>query len=561
MIFSDNPRIPCPSPLYKGDQSPGILILTGAWTSLPSENQHLHKPGDHGDPAKLSTALEKNIAAIKQVLGPDNVDIIVREFIIATKPEPAAAAIIYIDGLADKIALQFAIIQPLLFLSTLRSDNNQKITEENLFHYLRYCLLPTANSAEAETQQGVINHIIVGDTVVLIDGLTKAIVVDTKSWEHRGVGEPKTEVAVRGPHEALTETIRVNTALIRRKLRSPHLRLDMLTIGRRSHTDVAVAWIEGITNPQYVEEVHKRLAAIDVDIVMIEGLVEEYIEDQPYSPFPQVQITERPDRVAAALAEGRVAIIVDGNPMALLVPANFSTYFQTTEDYTERWMFATLLRILRLFAIITSALLPAFYIAITNYHQEMLPTQLALAFAQARENVPLPAIIEALIMILSLELVREAGLRMPSPVGSTVGVVGALLLGEAAVSANLASPILIIVIALSGLSSFILPQYSQGLVIRFFVYPFLFMAVGWGLFGIVAGVMALVIHLTNLTSLNVPYLEPLWRPVEAFRDTFVRVPMWLMVKRPHFLRPRDSVRQRRIIRTWSPEEEQGGEES
>ncbi len=391
--------------------------------------------------------------------------------------------------------------------------------------------------------------------------MTKAIVVDTKSWEHRGVGEPKTEVAVRGPHEALTETIRVNTALIRRKLRSPHLRLDMLTIGRRSHTDVAVAWIEGITNPQYVEEVHKRLAAIDVDIVMIEGLVEEYIEDQPYSPFPQVQITERPDRVAAALAEGRVAIIVDGNPMALLVPANFSTYFQTTEDYTERWMFATLLRILRLFAIITSALLPAFYIAITNYHQEMLPTQLALAFAQARENVPLPAIIEALIMILSLELVREAGLRMPSPVGSTVGVVGALLLGEAAVSANLASPILIIVIALSGLSSFILPQYSQGLVIRFFVYPFLFMAVGWGLFGIVAGVMALVIHLTNLTSLNVPYLEPLWRPVEAFRDTFVRVPMWLMVKRPHFLRPRDSVRQRRIIRTWSPEEEQGGEES
>lgn len=514
-----------------------------------------YKPGKHGSSDELSSSLEENITAIKEVMGKDNVDVLVRKFIIGTKPSPTAAAIIYIDGLANTTVQQFSIIQPLLFLGNLRPDSTEEVTEENLLNYIRYCLISTPNSSEAETRQEVINKVITGDTAILIDGLTKSIVIDTKSWEHRGVGEPKTEAAVRGPHEAFTETIRVNTALVRRRMRSPHLRIDMLQIGRRSHTDIGVLWMDGLTNPKLVEEVKLRLNAIDVDMLHLEGMLEEYLEDQPYSPFPQVQITERPDRVGAALAEGRVAIIVDGNPMAQIVPTTFSTFFQTSEDYTERWIYASLLRILRLFAIVTSSLLPALYIAITNFHQEMLHTQLALAFAQARENVPLPAVIEAILMILALELVREAGLRLPSPVGSTVGIVGALLLGDAAVSANLASPILVIIVALSGLSSFILPQYTQGLVLRFLVYPFILLAAGWGLFGIIAGVLTVIIHLSNLTSLNVPYLEPLWRPVEAFRDTFIRIPMWLMVKRPRFLRPQDSVRQKMTLRVWAPEEE------
>lgn len=514
-------------------------------------NKPLHKPGQHGSDEPLSTSLEENITAITGVMGVDNVDVIVRKFIIGTKPEPTPAAIIYIDGLANTTVQQFSIIQPLLYLGNLRKDEAE-ITPENLANYIRYCLISTPNSSEATTRQDVINKIITGDTAILVEGLTQAIVIDTKSWEHRGVSDPKTESSVRGPHEAFTETIRVNTALIRRRIRSPHLRIDMMRIGRRSHTDVAVIWIDGITNPNYVHEVKKRLNAVDVDILPYEGMLEEYIEDNPFSPFPQVQITERPDRVAAAISEGRVAILIDGNPMAQIVPTTFSTYFQTGEDYTERWMYASLLRILRLFSLINSSLLPALYIAITNYHQEMLPTPLALAFAAARENVPLPAFIEALIIVLALELVREAGLRLPSPVGSTVGIVGALLLGEAAVSANLASPILVIVVALSGLSSFILPQYSQGLVLRFLVYPFILLSAGWGLFGMTAGIMVVIIHLSNLTSLGVPYLEPLWRPTQAFRDTFLRVPMWLMQKRPGFLRPRDQLRQRLKIRTWEP---------
>ncbi|MBO8126970.1 MAG: spore germination protein [Firmicutes bacterium] len=519
----------------------------------PALREQVHKPGQHVESEKLSTNLKENIKAIKETMGPDNVDVVIREFVIATKPKPTPAAIVYVEGISNTVTQQFAIIQPLMFLSTLRPDNEQAITQDELFNYLRYCLIPTAHSDETDTKQGVMNHIVTGETVILIDGVAKGIVVETKSWEHRGVSEPKTEASVRGPHEAFTETLRVNTALLRRRIRSPHLRIDMMRIGRRTHTDIGICWLDGITDPKLVEEVKKRLGAIDVDILPYEGILEEYLEDQPYSIFPQVQITERPDRVAAFLSEGRVAIIVDGNPMVLVMPTNFSTYFQTNEDYTERWMYATLLRILRLFSIVNSALLPAFYIAITNYHQEMLPTQLALAFAQARENVPLPAFLEALFMIISLELVREAGLRMPSPVGSTVGIVGALLLGEAAVSANLASPILIIIIALAGLSSFILPQYSQGLVLRFIVYPFVILATGWGLFGVVAGVMVIVIHLSNLTSLGIPYLEPLWRPVEAFRDTFIRIPMWLMIKRPRFLRPQDSVRQTMTIRKWAPE--------
>ncbi len=515
-------------------------------------SEQLHEPGQHGSDEGLSTSLQENITAITEVMGADNADVIVRKFIIGTQPKPTPAAIIYIDGLADTTVHQFSIIQPLLYLGTLRKDNTAEVTQENLANYIRYCLISTPNSSEATTRQEVINKIITGDTAILVEGLTQSIIIDTKSWEHRGVGEPKTEASVRGPHEAFTETIRVNTALLRRRIRSPHLRMDMMQIGRRSHTDVAIVWMEGVTNPNYVHEVKKRLNAVDVDILPYEGMLEEFIEDNPYSPFPQVQITERPDRVAAAISEGRVAIIIDGNPMIQIVPTTFSTYFQTGEDYTERWMFATLLRILRLLSIINSSLLPALYIAITNYHQEMLPTPLALAFAAARESVPLPAFVEALIMVLALELVREAGLRLPSPVGSTVGIVGALLLGEAAVSANLASPILVIVVALSGLSSFILPQYSQGLVLRFMVYPFILLSAGWGLFGLTAGIMVIVIHLSNLTSLGVPYLEPLWRPKQAFRDTFFRLPMWLMQKRPGFLRPRDLQRQRQKIRSWEP---------
>jgi spore germination protein KA len=266
--------------------------------------------------------------------------------------------------------------------------------------------------------------------------------------------------------------------------------------------------------------------------------------------------------VAAALAEGRVAIIVDGSPMVLLIPGSFTAYLNTPEDYYERFPYGSLMRVIRIGAAVIALVLPSLYIAITTFHQEMLPTTLLMAFASSREPVPFPALLEAALMMLALELVREAGLRLPAPVGQTVGIVAALLLGQAAVQAGLASPVLVIVVAITGLCSFVVPHYASGLPLRWLSFPLMILSGLLGLFGLTAGLIALALHLSGLTSLGVPYLEPIWRPHSLSRDTFIRTPLWTMLTRPQYLKPLDPVRQEVIVRDWvDASDEKGGDEN
>lgn len=514
-------------------------------------------PRGEGDKTRIDPELEVNICRIKSIVGDDNKDIILRKFKIGTDPE-IDACLFYVEGLANREAQNFAVLQTSMILARHTPTLRVRLTPEGAASFLLENLFPLNYGAPVTTLDELVDHVMTGETGILIDGATAAVVVETKGWEHRTVAEPSTERVIRGPREGLTETLRVNTALIRRRIRDPKLRIDMLRLGEVSKTDVGIAYLEDVINPRLVEEIKRRIEGARIDIVPDSGVIEELMEDDPWSPFPQVHYSERPDTVASALAEGRAVILVDGTPMALIVPSTLPAFFQSPEDYYERSVYGTLLRTLRLVAAAVSALIPALYIAITTFHQEMIPTSLAIAIAASREPVPFPAFVEALIMELALELVREAGIRLPGAVGQTVGIVGALLLGEAAVSAKIISPIMVIVVAVTALSSFSVAHYPMGLALRMLRFVLMILGATLGLYGVTAGVVAIVFHLSALTSLGVPYTEPLFRPKQVLRDVVFRLPWWLFNARPGFLRPTNRCREELIIRSWAKRTGQGG---
>jgi len=413
-------------------------------------------------------------------------------------------------------------------------------------------VVPSGQIAVLSCIDKVVDHVLTGEAALFIEGACECVVFEAKGWEHRGIEEPHTEKVVRGPREGFSELLRANTALVRRRMRTPDLRMDSVKVGRRSKTDIVIAYVEGLTNPRLITAVKDRIDHIDTDILPDSGLIEEFIEDYPYSPFPQMQYTERPDRFCAGLSEGLVGIIVDGSPMALLAPGNLASFFQSPEDYYERFPYGGPLRALRYVAGVIALVFPALYVAISLFHQEMLPTKLALAIAGSHVPVPFPVLVEALLMEVALELIRESSVRLPDPVGQTMGFVGALLLGDAAVSAGLVSPIMVIVVAVTGLASFTIPHYPTGLAIRLLRFLLLFSSAWLGLFGLMAGLMAIALHLGALTSFGVPYLEPLMKPRPSLRDVVWRSPVFTFNKRPEYPEPLDQVRQKKFIRTWAP---------
>lgn len=501
--------------------------------------------------------LDHDVARLKEICGKRNADIILRRVTLWTEPE-VDLAVFYVEGLVDRATLNLAILQPLMLLSRLVRPEIRGSDPEELLAFIVSQMVPASPVTTVSTLDELIDHVFTGETGVLVDGVPKALAVETKTWEHRGITEPSTEAVVRGPREGFNEVLRSNTALLRRRIRDPRLRLDPLKVGQVSQTDLVVAWIDGLTNPELVAEVKRRLSAIQTDWIPDSGYVEQYLEDFPYSPFPQFQYTERPDRAAAGVLEGRVAVLVDGSPLALLIPGGLSNFITAAEDYYERFPYGSLLRVLRVASALVALTLPAVYIAVTTFHQELIPTTLVLSFAAAREPVPFPALLEALLMVVGLELTREAGLRLPAPIGQTVGIVAALLLGQASVQAGLASPIMVIVVAVTGLASFIVPHYASGLPLRWLAFPLMILGGTLGLFGVTAGVLAITLHVAGLSSLGIPYLEPLGRSGQVFQDLLVRRPLWAMNRRPAFLRPEDEVRQGRV-RAWAARSKEDGE--
>ncbi|WP_051344129.1 spore germination protein [Alicyclobacillus herbarius] len=486
--------------------------------------------------------VKRQLAALFHL--PENKDVIVREFAVGHRHWPALA--VFLDGMSDKMVINTHILQPLMFLSEVAEDDASRRMES-----ITEALLPGNQIEIVNAWHDVVTGVIAGSTVVFVEGCTEAVVVETKGWEHRSVSQPAAEQVVRGPHNAFTENFRANTGLVRAFLRSEHLVTEMLSVGRLGKTDVAVMYIEGLTNKSLVEEVKRRIKNIDVDYVADSGTLEQFIEDNPGSLIPQVLATERPDRIAHMLSEGHVAIFVGQSPFVLAVPVVLWTMVQSPEDAFLRFPFGSFGRIIRWVALLVAFLLPAGYVAITNYHSEMIPTDLMLAIAASRERVPFAVITEVLMMEFAIELIREAGIRIPSAIGPTIGIVGALIIGQAAVQAGLVSPLLVIVVAVTALCSFAIPNYELSYAVRILRFIFLVCAAFFGFYAIALLMCMLLVRLAVMKSFGVPILSPITPTTPSSRDVLVRGPVYAMNQRPVYLRTQTQWRQQPMTRPWS----------
>lgn len=487
----------------------------------------------------IQTNLDDNLTKLKDLLG-NSSDVVSRTFILSGK-RSIHLAVIYIDGLADAKSIQHFILESMMLKCEEKLQQSPRAEE---FSIIKDYAITIGEIKTVNTWEDVSNSIMSGDSAVLIDGYAVAIITGTKGWQDRGVTEPTSQNIVRGPKDGFSETLRTNTALIRRRIRDVNLRVDSKNVGTVTKTDIAVMYIEGIADPEIVKEVHSRIDKINIDAILESGYIEELIQDETYTPFPTVYSTERPDVIIANILEGRVGIIIDGTPFALTVPAIFTEFFHASEDYYQRADFSTLVRMLRLSSFLLTLLVPSAYIAVTTFHQEMLPTRLLISLAAAREGVPFPAIVEVLIMEITFEILREAGVRLPRAVGSAISIVGALVIGEAAVQAGLVSSAMVIVVSFTAITSFVIPSYNFTMAVRMLRFLFIGLAATFGLYGIILGLMALVLHMCSLRSFGVPYMESFGPFIKQDqKDSIFRLPMKKMHTRPKLIGTANNVRQ------------------
>ncbi|WP_342564753.1 spore germination protein [Paenibacillus sp. FSL R7-0345] len=521
-------------------------------TALPKEAETLQswnekyesylkkkQPGSPQAPGagSLSRSLADNLQQLQAVLGA-NGDLVIRDFLLFGRHE---AAIVFLSSLVNEEQIREHILKPLL-----PGPENSPGVPEDPDHLIHYIWAKAVQVTQGNTEQKL-DHlppaIVKGSLALLINGVTESLLLDIRQVDLRGVDQPQTEQVIRGPREGYVEKLENNLALLRYRLQSTDLRIEISPLGRRTQSRVALCYLDSIADPQLVAEAMRRISIIDTDGIIDAGYIEQFIEDQPLSPFPQVQNTERPDKTVAALMEGRVALLVDGSPFALIVPALFNQFFQTVDDYTERFIMGSLIRIIRLIALASSLFFPALYVSVISFNPELMPTDFAVAISGGRAGVPFPAVLEVLIMEVSMEVLREATIRLPQMIGGALSIVGVLVIGQAAVEAGLASPITVVIVALTTIGSFATPAYNAAIALRMLRFPLILLAGMFGLYGVMIGTIVIFNHLLFLESFGVPYMSPFipgkWRD---WKDTLVRVPLWWMRRRPSFLHTTDSTR-------------------
>ena len=482
------------------------------------------------DKNQSSKSLDINMGKVKEILK-DCGDIIYKDFFVG-EAQNLRFTVIYIDGMSDSVTLNDGVLTPLMVYARGVLPETPK-QGEKLYQLVRYGNMPVGELSETTDLNEAILSILIGDAVLFIDGVDKLTIIGAKGWPARGVSEPSTEAVIRGSRDGFVESFRMNTALVRRRIRDPKLKLRQVQVGRRSNTDVGIFYIEDIAHSELVDETVRRIDTIDIDAVLDSGYIEQLIEDDPYSPFPQMIATERPDQVAAELYEGRVAIIVDNSPFALIVPATLNSLFQSAEDYYDRWIIASVLRVIRFTSSLLAMILPSLYIVLTSYHTGILPTKLVLSIAASREGVPFPAIVEAFTMEFTLELLREAGIRLPVAIGDTIGIVGGLVIGEAAVRAGIVSPIMVVIVAITAIASFANPSYNLSVGFRLLRFSLMVVSAILGLYGLMLGLILIFVHLIQLKSFNIPYLSPfVSADFSDYKDTVYRAPLFDMIRRP-----------------------------
>ncbi|MBB6633163.1 spore germination protein [Cohnella thailandensis] len=470
----------------------------------------------------VSDKLEDNERHIRTVFD-KCADLVVRRLDL---PGSVPCLAVYLNMLIDDTVWEEGVLKPLL---------NLDAEPQNADRFLEDMVIKLGSSMKpqiADNMPDIVRNIVHGSVALFIEGQKRALRFIANTKLHRQLDEPVTEAIIRGPRIGFIENIDVNMSLLRQYIRSPLLKMERMSAGSVSQTEVTIAYLETYAPQSVIDEIYKRLERLHLESIISSGYVEELISDHPNSPFPTIQATERPDTVAASLIEGKAALLVSGTPMVLVMPITFWFGFQSVEDYFMSFIFATMLRWLRFTFAFMAMALPALFVAITTFHQEMIPTSLALSLAAAREVVPFPAMIETLIMETTFEALREAGVRLPRPVGQTISIVGALVIGQAAVQAGIISAPIIIVVSMTGIASFLLPHYGMSQAISLLRFGMVFLGGMFGLYGVVAGMIALLIHLSNLQSFGVPYLWPI-APFNrlGLMDVFIRVPWQYMKKR------------------------------
>ncbi len=485
----------------------------------------------------VTNQLDQNITYLKERIGHSE-DVIFRPFYIEDKTQ--RATLLYVEGMVDKTVLHHQLLESLM---KTRKVDLDPFSQHEKIEFLMSQMISVGQVKRIKCLEESVSEVLKGNTLLLVDGIEAAISVGTVGYESRTVDEPITESVVRGPREGFVENMNVNSTLIRRRLKNPDLTFRNFEIGARTHKKIGVVSIRGLTNPEILNDIISRIERINIDDVPESGVVEQLIEDNPFSVFPQIQNTERVDRVVGALLEGRVVILIEGSPFALIAPVTFSMFMSSPEDYYERWIPTSLVRMLRYGSLFIALFLPSLYISLISYNQGLLPTRLVISIAASREGVPFPSIVEALIMEVSIEILREAGLRLPQPIGQAVGIVGGLVIGQAAVEAGIVSPIMVIVVALTAISSFVFPQYGAGIAVRILRFFMMISAAVLGLYGIILAFILVTAHMVKLKSFGVDYLTP-FAPIriQSWKDLFVRFPIYSLGQRPEMIKPLDKIR-------------------
>jgi spore germination protein KA len=440
-------------------------------------------------------------------------------------------AIVYLEGIVDNQSIQEFLLE-----SMMKDDEKEKVNEYDALDLISEDMMAVSNVSFIHNWDDLFLALMAGDTLILVDGIDQALSAGTQGGEKRSIAESTTQMVVRGPKGAFTESIGTNTAMVRRIIKTPDLWTESFKIGRVTKTDVTLMYIHDIANDKVINEIRQRLNKIDIDSILESGYIEQLIEDETMTPFPTVYNTERPDVVAGNLLEGRIAIFVDGTPFVLIAPAVFMQFFQSAEDYYARFDIATSIRLLRIFMFLISLIAPATYVAVTTFHQEMVPTTLIVAIAAQREAVPFPAFVEALLMEVTFEILREAGIRLPKAIGSAVSIVGALVIGQAAVQASIVSPAMVIIVSITAIASFATPSFDMAISARLIRFLFMLGAATFGFYGIILVLLMMVVHLCSLRSFGVPYMAPFapFIPVNN-GDTVVRLPWWTLRQRPRLI--------------------------
>ena len=486
---------------------------------------------------QLTKKLEENLEMLDEVLR-DCGDVVRREFCVGGN---GRLIMLYADNFVDLEAIRESILETVMLDYENEQPNGLGILER-----LMEEAIAVSEVKKVTEVADICDGIFWGDTILLMEGNDFALQATTKKFPNRGVSKAETEVVVQGPKDAFMEVMAFNIVLTRRRIRDPKLKLKRKKAGNRTKADIALMYMEDLVRPELLRKIEQQLDNMTLDGILDSGSLEQLLEQRQYSPFPQLQMTERPDKTASALLEGRVVLLMDNTPYAILLPATWNTFFQAAEDYYERWEIMSFIRLIRFGAAFLAVALPGVYIAFSVYHPELLPTALALKIASTRANIPFSVIGEVLIMELAFELLREAGIRLPSPVSSTIGIVGGIIIGSAAVEAGIVSPAVVIVSALTGICTFVIPNVSIVSALRISKYLVILSAAVLGLFGVWAALLLLLGHLAGLTSYGIPYLYPFCSSSVNgdvdWEDSIFRLPLSKMKGRPIFARPAERER-------------------